>query len=173
MPRLPSLASFALAIACFFLPFVTVSCSALESPTLSERGASPSITISGMQLATGRVPATAMFPEIPEFTRQTQRFGRQSIDSKPEIFAIIPLIGAVVGLGTNFLNPVNLVIPAIAGATGAISLLLLKNKIDGEIAQYLALVQVRYEYGFWFALVCFVVAFFLNLYELFRKPRFR
>jgi hypothetical protein len=172
MPKLPSLASFALAIACFFLPFITVSCSAFDKPPARTTSFNRSTTISGIQLATGQIPATVGFPDIPEI-REIKRRGQPSMDRKPEIFAIIPLGAGILGLATNFLNPLNVVIPAIAGITGVVSLLILKNRIDTEVAKYLNLVEVRYEYGFWLALLCFGVALVLNFYELSSKPRRR
>jgi len=171
MPKLPSIATFALAIACFFLPFVTVSCA-----VPNELSSSPSVnvntsaTITGIQLATGQMPPSARLPEINRPNQPTDT-------GKPEIFAIIPLIPGVVGLGTNFLNPVNLLIPAIAGGSGAVSLLLLKNRIDSELTPLVAisdgLLQVKYEYGFWLALLLFISASALNLYDLFYQPRRR
>lgn len=131
-------AAFALALICFFLPFVTFSC-----------GGQKFASFSGIQLATGTT------------FQRPQAFGSsasQKID--PEPLAVLALLAALAGLGASFVKSKKgaLGSTALAGL-GVIVLLALKSKLDNDaLSQGGGAIQVNYDAGFYLVMVCLLAA---------------
>jgi hypothetical protein len=138
-----SLPAFALALLCFFLPFVSVSCQQQKI-----------ISFTGIQLVTG----TAI--------EQPQMLGPRKVDRvNPEPFAVLAFLAGLAGLGVSFLKDQKTALaPAIFGGVGAVCLLLLKLKFDGDIQRQAAgILQVEYDVGFWLVLLIYLAAGVLNI----------
>src|SRR6266852_3589386 len=105
---------FIASILCFLFPFIAVSC-----------GGQRFASFSGIQLATGTT------------VDQPQMFGpSQKKKVAPDPFAAVAGLCAIVALGLSFVGSARTSIaPAISGATGAISLLLMKSRMDSEIVK--------------------------------------
>ena len=116
-------AIFLASVLCFLLPFITVSC-----------GGQKVGSFSGLQLATGTT------------VNQPQMFGpAQSEKVESEPMATIAILCAVAGLGLSFLRRMPLA-PAIAAAIGAMSLFLMKSRLDDKIVkQGQGVLQVDYN----------------------------
>lgn len=130
---------FLLALLCFFLPFVKVSCQG-----------QPVASFTGVQLATGTdltQPGTGIFGQ-----RQNRRI---PADVRVLLTALCAIAGAFVGrlrLGSRAAAAFS----AVAAVTGVVSLFLLKSKTDGEVlSQGGGVLQV--EYGLGFVLVCLLL----------------
>jgi len=149
--RRMSPAIFALALICFFLPFVEMSCQGQKI-----------LTLTGIQLATGTTIAQpAAFGQA-----QTRR-----VSGEPS--AVVALLSAIVGLGLSFLKngkaPIG---PAIAGGLGLVTLLLLKSKMDGDILREGGgMIQVEYAVGFWTTFILYASALALNAFLLMQTKR--
>jgi hypothetical protein len=142
---------FGAILVCFFMPFLTLSCQSQDLMTLS-----------GVQLGTG---ATMSQPSLYGSAQSRQ------IPAEP--LATLVIIAAGTGLATTFVlkHRKDSIGSTAAGAAGAILLLILKSKIDGDILQQgQAMVRVRYEFGFWLAFLLFVAATGLNGWDLKTNP---
>jgi hypothetical protein len=140
---------FGLILICFFMPFLTLSCQSQDLMTLS-----------GVQLGTG---ATMAQPSLYGSAQARQIPG--------EPLATLAIAAAGAGLATAFVlkHRKELIGSTAAGAVGAIVLLALKSKIDGNILQQgQGMIRVRYEFGFWLTFLFFVAVTGLNGWEL--KP---
>ena len=142
-------AIFGIALICFFLPFMNVSCQGQKIATLT-----------GIQLVTG---TTIQQPELPSL------FGGKKQVQKPEKvagepLAILVLLSAVVGLGLSFLKGrKSSIAPAIIGVAGLILLLLLKAELDNDIlSEGQGILQLEYGIGFWLTFLLFLFAAGLN-----------
>lgn len=117
---------------CFFFPFVAVSCGGVEA-----------FTLTGQQLATGTTLS------------QPQPFGapqKQHINADP--FAAIAGLCTLVGLALSFAGRTVARGQAVAAGAGAISLLVMKSHLNGELqSQAGGMVQANYETGYTLALV--------------------
>jgi len=133
--------SFGAVLVCFLFSFVNVTCR-------GERVAS----LTGLQLAKGT-----------EIT-QTDFFGSkktQKVDAEP--LATMALIAGIAGLLLSLGGRATRVLTTIAGAAGAVLLLLLKAKIDGDAAkQGQGLMQIEYGPAFTIAFILFAVATLLS-----------
>ncbi len=136
-------AIFIASILCFLFPFVTVSC-----------GGQKVTSFSGVQLATGTT------------VEQPQMFGppqKQKVDPDPTtaLAALCAIVGVVLSLaGTRIA-----LAPAISGAVGAVSLLIMKARLDDQVVkQGHGMLQVSYESGFSLALLLFVAGAVWNGY---------
>jgi len=129
-------AIFGVALICFFLPFVNVSC-----------GGHKVASFTGIQLVTG---TTIKQPGTFE-QKQTQRL-------KGEPLAIFAFLSVIVGLGLSLLKTKKSpIVTAIIGGIGAVMLLLLKSKMDNDVLKQTGgMVQLEYTIGFW-------LTFLLNL----------
>jgi len=145
-------ALFALIIILFFLPFLTVNCSGTKVANLT-----------GIQLVTG---TTVSQPSTFDQTNSTQKEG-----SEP--WAIVAFVLAFIGLALSFLKSFRSAIaPAIVGAFGAISLLLLKMRIDNEVfTQGQGSLQAEYQAGFWLVFLCFILASIINAFIFSRREK--
>lgn len=136
-------AIFAASILCFLFPFITVSC-----------GGQRVASFSGIQLATGTS------------VQQPQMFGppqKQKVDSEPT--AAVAAICAILGLGLSLLGSRLALASAISGAAGAVSLLVMKSRLEDQIVkQGQGMLQVSYETGFFLTLILFLAGVAWNAY---------
>jgi len=133
--------SFGAVIICFFFSFVNLSCQGTRLASLT-----------GIQLATGT-----------QIGGGTDMFGgqQQKKDVKPEPLAALALAAAVGGLLLSFGGAKTRILTVIAGAAGAVLLLMLKMKIDRDLtkmAEGQGLIQVSYGAAFILAIILFIVA---------------
>ena len=139
-------AIFVLALVCFFLPFVTFSCQGQKV-----------LSLSGIQLVTGA--------SVP----QPQMFGpprSEKVNAEP--LAVLAFLCGVLGLGLSFLKGRGgAIAPTVMGGLGAIVLLALKSKIDGDaLSKGSGVIQVSYEAGFYVVMILFLAAVALNIFVL-------
>jgi len=136
-------AIFIISILCFFFPFVTVSC-----------GGHKIASATGVQLATG----TTL--EVP------QAFGpsrEQKVAQEP--LSAVAGLCAVIGFGMSFAGARAAIVPAISGVVGALSLLIMKSRIDGGIVKHgQGVLQANYEIGFFLALLLMIAGAVWNCY---------
>jgi FHA domain len=136
-------ATFGLALLCFFLPFISVSCQTQKI-----------VTFTGIQLVTG---ATVELPQM---------FGPPKSEKLPrEPLAVLAFACGVVGLGLSFLKGRKIAIgPAVVGCAGAVALLLLKSKLDADVLKGgNGVLHLDYEVGFWLILLAYAAAAALNV----------
>jgi hypothetical protein len=143
-------AIFIISIVCFFFPFMTISC-----------GGHKIATVTGVQLATGTTI------EVP------QAFG----PSREQKVAQEPLSGvaglcAVIGFGVSFAGARAAIVPAISGVVGALSLLIMKSRIDGGIVKHgQGMLQANYEMAFFLALLLMIAGAVWNGYLFSQRPK--
>ena len=151
MPNRKTIASvliFAGSALCFFLPFVTVSCSGMKVATFT-----------GQQLATG-IHST-----------QAQPFGSvrtENYNGNP--FAGLAFLCAIAGVGLSLAGRRLAAGAAASGGVGAIALFVMKSRLDEQLkTQSMGLAQVSYEPGFMLATSLLIAGFAWNLYLFFRS----
>jgi hypothetical protein len=186
MKRFLSSPFFLLAGLCFFLPFVTISCAAglgeqftqglgeafgeeaagqLQQQDLEE-------TLTGIDIVLGETAETeAAETPIPGPTPIVPTTPPGEAGDNSQLWAIIALAAAGLGIFLSLLpGSVGPILAIILGVGGAIALFLIKVEIDGTIpAQAAAFIEVKYEIGFWAALILFVVAAVTGLLRLFMR----
>lgn len=137
---------------CFFLPFVTVSCGGIKA-----------FTLTGQQLATG----TSL--------TQAQPFGPpqlQKVDADP--FAALAGLCAIVGIALSLVGRKLATASAVAGGVGAVSLFIMRSRLDAEIQkQSQGVATVNYESGFTVVVILFVVAAAWNVYLALRQKQLK
>jgi hypothetical protein len=146
--------AFSVIILCFFFPFVTLSCQNQDLAALS-----------GLQLSLG----TTINPPY-----MYSSYGMPGRYIAGEPLAILSLIAAIAGLTISFLLKKyrkELIATTAAGALGALFLLLLKSKIDGDVLQQGQGMQARYSSWFWLAFLLFSAASALNGWQLSKEKR--
>ena len=136
-------AIFAIAIVCFFLPFVEISCS-------GQRIAA----ITGFQLVTG--PDVA--GEVPKTADQKKP------ESGSEPLAILALSCAVIGLALGFPKGKNIPIAsALCAAAGLVMLFLLRSKLSKNIpAVGEMILEIKWVVGFWLTACIYLLAAAFN-----------
>jgi hypothetical protein len=136
-------AIFILSILCFFFPFVTVSC-----------GGHKIASATGVQLATG---TTLELPQTFGPSRE-QKVGQEPLSA-------LAAICAVIGLGVSFAGASAAIVPATSGVIGALSLLIMKSRLDNVLAKRgQGVLQVNYETGFYLALLLMIAGAIWNGY---------
>lgn len=141
-------AVFGLALICFVLPFVTVSCNGQKVMSLS-----------GIQLMTGTsIEQPGMFGGKGQ---------AKKVDGEP--VAIIAFIAGIAGLGLSFMkNRKSSIIPAGLGLIGLIMLLVIKIRLDGQVniagGATMGLLSLSYGAGYWLAFILYLLASCLNGY---------
>ena len=138
------IAPYAIAIICFILPFVQISCSGEKL-----------MSFTGVQLVTGmemKSPMSEKTEKIP-----------------PETTAIIALValvfGVVIALKTDSGSSI---LSAVAGGVALISLIILKTNMDAEIMKKAGgmAVSADYKLGFWGVCIGSLVGAILALMRL-------
>lgn len=158
MRRFFSPVIFGLALMCFFLPWITVSCSGQKI-----------VTLSGIQLATG---TTIKEPKMFEGSERPYSYAKRSKGSseriKGDIFAIIALLASIGGIGMGFLKDRESSIgSAVTGSIGVISLIILSIRLNNQILKEGGgLLQLDYRIGFYLTLFFFLSATVINIYSL-------
>jgi hypothetical protein len=145
-PKRFSTAIFGIALICFFLPWVNVSCQGQKVATFS-----------GVQLVTGTT------------VEEPQMFG-PAIEKKipGEFLAILVFLSACAGLALSFIKDKRGATGAtVTGGMGIIFLLLLKSKLDNDILrQGQGILQIDYGAGFYLTLLLFLFAIGINIYSI-------
>jgi hypothetical protein len=145
---------FGVIILCFFFPFVTLSCQNQDLAALS-----------GLQLSIGTTIN-------PPYMYSSYGMAARHIPGEP--LAFLSLTAAIAGLMISFLLKKyrkELIATTAAGALGALFLLLLKSKIDGDILQQGQGIQARYSGWFWLAFLLFAATSGLNAWHLNKEKR--
>lgn len=151
MPKKISPALFGIALICFLLPFVNLTCQGSKVATLT-----------GLQLVAGGKM------EVPSMGggKQYQKF-------KGEPMALTAFLCGLAGVGLSFLTgKKNNGITTLAGVMGVIFLFILKSSIeDGALKNAGGMVQIDYAIGFYFVLMLYISAVAVNAYSfLSAKP---
>jgi len=136
---------------CFFLPFITVSCTSV--PVKS--------TISGLNLVTG---ADARFD-----TPQGSQLTGDRVPARSEMIAAF--IGALAALVATFLKismRAKSVAVVVGSGLGALFFFVLKSALDNE-ARNQSQLLLTYEAGFWLAWMLLLAAFALNSWVLYQS----
>ena len=145
-------AAFVIIIVCFFLPFVNLTCSGQTVMSLT-----------GIQLITGaEYKPQGMFDQQEMFENQNDQQTEelttsQDIDAQP--MAFFALLFAVIGLILSFIRKrVMAIICIVTSVLGAVCLLLLKASIDSDASsmQGQGVIQIEYQFGYWFAFILFI-----------------
>jgi hypothetical protein len=133
---------FLLAILFFLLPWMSVSCAGEDI-----------IQVSGLDMVTGSY-------NVPDESI--------SSGSESELFAILALISAIIGLVACLIrHKVAFFTRVISGIAGIAFLVLLKLKIDNNIFdEGQGILQVNYLIGYWLTLLAFVTAIIVSILRL-------
>jgi hypothetical protein len=144
---------FAVIGLCFFLPFISISCSGQRLATLS-----------GVQLVTG----ADITVDADELTQELgDAFGApadedappETQENDPSVWAIIALAAAVLGVVVGFVTKGRT--RAIASLTAAVlglgGLIGLRFDLEGDLSEAEGLVTVDYRIGYWIAALLFLV----------------
>jgi hypothetical protein len=85
-----------------------------------------------------------------------------------EPFAVFAFLCGLLGLGLSFLKGrAGAIVPAATGGLGAILVLALKSKMEGDaLNKGGGVIQVNYEVGFYAVLILFLAAVALNIFVL-------
>src|SRR5262245_35899070 len=139
--RLPAF-SFGLALFAFLLPFVSFSC------------AGGTVTMTGLQLATGSVPSE--LASMGMASQELQARDGYSGDALTLLAGIVGLAGFAATFGAgNFLRRAAIGLAAL----GAVSLAASRaNMLVSALREGHGLVTVQYQMGFWLAFLCFGLA---------------
>ncbi len=151
-----SLILFAAVIITFFLPFISLK--------FINQG---NLQLSGLQLTTGlSLAKIGDFSSVLSFDAQQKSFFREPL-------ATLALVYALIGLVISTIKAYRItLISAIASATGAVFLLVIKYRFDQYVLrQGIDLVQVDYGVGFWLVLSLFLAASLLNWLIFFRESK--
>lgn len=145
MPKKISPALFGIALICFLLPFVNLTCQGSKVASLT-----------GLQLVAGGKM------EVP-----TMGGGKQYQKFKGEPMALIAFLCGLAGVGLSFLKgKKNNGITAVAGVMGIIFLFILKSSMEDEVLKNAGgMVQTDYAIGFYFVLLFYISAVSVNAYS--------
>lgn len=136
---------FAAVIACFFLPFMELSC---EGEKI--------VTLTGVQMVTGT--------EVKQRGSSSDR--QQSKPIKPSPLAGLAIIAALAGLGLSFVaGRAGALLPCIGGIAGFVCLLLLRQQFESEaMREGQGMITVHFLVGYWAATLLLVATVLLNAY---------
>jgi hypothetical protein len=137
-----SVATFGFSLLCFLLPFVSVSCNQQKV-----------VRLTGYQLVFG---ATIELPQLfgPP---KAQRFNGEPL-------AAVAFLCCLVALGLSFTkNRGGEITAAALSGLSFVVLLLLKTKLEDDVRQQSSgILQLDYEFGFWFLVLSNILAAALN-----------
>ena len=146
MSKRISPALLVLALVCFLLPWVSVSCQGQKLASFT-----------GLQLATGTSIHT---PEMfgPSQTREFQR----------ETLAILTLLSVLIAAVAAIVKgKAGLQVAAGAGGAAVLFQLLLKAKLDSDLTREgQGLLQLEYQFGFWIVMLMSASAAVMAVYSL-------
>lgn len=153
-------AALFLALLCFLLPFLAVSCSTPGGYGQVSQGGTTNYT--GVELATGGAPDVSADQLRPAGERRDDRLGWQPLTG---LAAVLVLGGLAVNLGLRRRRGI-----ATAGAAAAAGVVLIGGQLTaraelvGRVAEQTALPRAEAEkyvatqYGFWFCLLLLLIA---------------
>jgi hypothetical protein len=152
-------AAFIIIIFCFFMPFVSITCSGQKV-----------VSLTGIKLITGGEYKTqSMFDkkETPEDESEFKKDLEKEQNIDPQPMALFALLMAIIALVLSFIQQkVPALICMIVSILGAAFLLLLKANLDSDIPSDAELViQVEYQFWYWFALLLFIVGAILEWFK--------
>jgi hypothetical protein len=153
---------FAIAAICFILPFVSFSCGGQRFATLSGldlvRGAKVSVDESALEGFSDSLNESFGATPDPSDASSTDT---QSEDTDPELWAIIALAAAVIGIAIGFTkNRLRTVGSLAAAAVGFLSLIVLRMVLSGEFdipKEAQSIVAFQYRFGYWIVIVLFLL----------------
>lgn len=142
---------FIVAGLCFFLPFITISCSGQKIATLSGRQlvTGAEITIENPVAGLEEEFGTTTGEEAPSETEETD----------PSIWAIVALAAAVLGIAVGFVlkgraRSIGSIAAALIGLVGLIGL---RFDLEGDVEEAEGLVVINYRIGYWLVALFFVL----------------
>lgn len=149
MTKKLSPAVFGIALICFSLPWITVSCQGEKVATFT-----------GIQLVTGTT------------VKEPQMFGPpKERKVNGEVIAMLAFATVIAGLGIGFLKGKKGAIgSAVVGGVGTVLTLLLKSKLDNDILRETGgMLQVDYGAGFYLTLISFLSVIGINAYSIMQE----
>ncbi len=177
---------FGIALICFAMPFITVSCQNQEIARMSGIDTMTGATLDVNKMmgalndlkpkAAGNAPLFKMQQpsgaggEAPVGGAQAGPNGlppqlqNNQIPGSP--LAIAAFVCGIVGLGLYFVTQrKNGPVPALLGAASAVLLLIMKTRMENQVqAPTMGMIQVNAEPGFWLSLIAFAAAAAINGY---------
>lgn len=151
MSRKISSAIFGIALICFLLPWVNVSCQGQKVASFT-----------GIQLVTG---TTIEEPQIFGPAKKRKING--------ETFAILAFLAVIAGCIFSFSKgKIGSAAPVVAGGIGVVLLFLLKSKIDGDVMKQTGgMLLVNYAIGFYLTLILSLSGLGVNAYSVLQSKR--
>lgn len=143
-------AAYLLALICFLLPFVEVSCNGQKV-----------VSLTGIQLLAG-----------PQVGGGVGMFAQPKQQVKPETSVVIAFIGGIAGLVLSLLKQRRTdIVAGVCGIVGGGSLLVLQQSIlSGAPPQALGLIQVQYQPAYFLSLLLFFAGAAVAFYVAFARP---
>jgi len=153
-------ALFLLVALSFFLPFVSFTC---QGTKLAE--------ISGMELVTGTRIENFKMEKLETRQDDSDLDNERNINSEP--LAVAAFIFALTGIIVSLIPRYSKILSIISGALGALMLLFLRSSINGDIPgnSDFQILEVSYEWGYYFALIIFITAFVLNFFWMMSRNK--
>lgn len=185
MKRFLSSPFFLLAGLAFFLPFVTVSCASDLGDQFTQGlgdafGDQAQIpegdleeTLTGVDIVMGETSSTGE-PALPDVGAATPAAPEaQESGDNSQLWAIIALAAAALGIFLSLIpGGAGPLLAILLGLAGAVTLFLVKVEIDGSIpSEAQSFIDVKYEMGFWGALILFVIAALTGAFRLLSRDR--
>ncbi len=141
---------------CFFLPFISISCSGQRLGTLS-----------GIQLVTGDeidIDEQALEQQFTEAfgttgtTEADDEAPSDAPENDPSIFAIIALAAAVLGVIAGFVTRgrTRAMVSFAAALAGLVGLIGLRFDLQGDVSEGEGLISVDYRLGYWISALLFL-----------------
>ncbi len=151
---------FLLAALCFFLPFVSFTC---QGQKIAD--------VTGMELVTGTKIEKFEMQKFDSRQKDPGLEDQRDVSSEP--MAIAAFIFAIIGIVVSLIPRYSRMLSLIAGALGGLMLLFLRSSISGEVTGdfNFQIIQVTYEWGYYLALILFIIAFAINLYQVISENR--
>jgi hypothetical protein len=142
-------AAYLLALICFLLPFVEVSCNGQKM-----------VSLTGIQLLAG-----------PQIGGGVGMFAQPKQQVKPETSVVIAFVAGIAGLVLSLLRQRRTdIVGAVCGIIGGGSLLALQQSIlSGAPPQALGLIQIQYQPAYYLSVLLFFVGAGLLFYVAFAR----
>ena len=153
---------FAIIAICFVLPFVSFSCAGQQYATMSGidlvRGAKVTVDSKALKELNDSLDQSFGNAGTLDSTSSTEP---QSEDTDPELWAIVALAAAVIGIAAGFTRDrLRTLASVVAAAVGVISLAVLHSSLSGDFdipKEAQALVGFEYRFGYWIVVILFLL----------------